>query len=255
MRSRSADYLFITSADDARALWINPAGLGVIPEASIMAEAVVARPVAGDVLLGQWTLGFNTRGLSFGYQRDRFPGAPSNDRFRFGLGLGFERGAVGAAFTLYRSDRTERGLDLGLRYRANRRVELGAVLEHIGRPTVRGVDLPLAGILGLTWTPVAAVVQLSAETRIAEDVVGSGADLSYRLGGRLATRGRFPLGVVGALELDGDLGFGGFTLGLALGGPDQVVLASSVAPSPAAARFANASVTGIARRRPAGRQF
>jgi hypothetical protein len=45
---RSASYLFSANVEDARALWINPAGLGVLPIASIYAEVAADRPATGE---------------------------------------------------------------------------------------------------------------------------------------------------------------------------------------------------------------
>ena len=72
--ARSGDYLFVTNAVDARALWVNPAGLGVVPEASIMGEFSLT-PGGGDVRLAQYTVGLNSRGFSIGYRRNRPRGA------------------------------------------------------------------------------------------------------------------------------------------------------------------------------------
>ena len=101
MRSRSADYLFAASATDARALWVNPAGLAASLEASVMAEIAVERPVDGGLRWAQWAAALNSRGFSLGYQRDRFEDGPSTGTLRFGLALPFPRGAVGAAFSFY----------------------------------------------------------------------------------------------------------------------------------------------------------
>ncbi len=131
--ARSADYLFLATASDARATWVNPAGPATAPTASIAAELVFDRQETENVRLAQWTGGFSSRGISFGYQRDQIPGDEANQAFRVGAALPFRRGAVGLAFTFYDSDQTERALDLGLRYRALRQVELGAVLRNIGR--------------------------------------------------------------------------------------------------------------------------
>jgi hypothetical protein len=41
--ARSADYLFLATASDARATWVNPAGPATAPTASIAAELVFDR--------------------------------------------------------------------------------------------------------------------------------------------------------------------------------------------------------------------
>jgi len=48
---RSADYMFAATASDARAIWVNPAGLAVVPEASLFGEFVLQRPIDQDTRL------------------------------------------------------------------------------------------------------------------------------------------------------------------------------------------------------------
>ena len=167
-RSRSGDYLFASTAADARALWVNPAGLAVSMEASVLAEFVLQRPVDGDLRLAQWTLGFNSRGFSIGYQRDRFDEDPNTGAFRFGLSLPFRRGAIGAAFTFYRGNAvdstTDRGIDFGARYRLIPPLELGLVLRNVGRPVLRDVQAPLTGVLSAAWFPLPRHLVVAAGT-------------------------------------------------------------------------------------------
>ena len=53
---RSLDYLFAATANDARAIWVNPAGLAIVSEASIMAELVVHRSPDADLRLSQLSM-------------------------------------------------------------------------------------------------------------------------------------------------------------------------------------------------------
>ena len=135
--ARSEDYLFASSVNDVRALWVNPAGLGIVREASLMGKFSLERRTAGDWRLGQYTLGLNSRGISLGFRRDRLP-TFSNSIIRVGLGLGFPRGAFGAAVSIHRGTTNDRSLDLGLRLIPLPRVDLGVVLKNIGRPVIRG---------------------------------------------------------------------------------------------------------------------
>ncbi|MGD8869500.1 MAG: hypothetical protein PVI01_17920, partial [Gemmatimonadales bacterium] len=101
VRSRSADYLFAASANDVRALWVNPAGLAVRSVASVMAEFALDFPPDTNARFAQWSAGFTSRGLSVGYQRDRFAEDPNTGTLRFGLAFPFRKGAVGASFSFY----------------------------------------------------------------------------------------------------------------------------------------------------------
>ena len=91
----SAAYAFVASVDDTRALWVNPGGLAAVPEYSLAGGFVLDRFATGSFRLAQWSLGFNSRGLAFGYQRDRLPDDPftpsadprSTSAYRFGFAV------------------------------------------------------------------------------------------------------------------------------------------------------------------------
>src|SRR5262245_7881494 len=83
--NRATAYLFPTAVEDARAIWLNPAGLGVRRDASIYAEALVGDPGANG-RLRQMNVGFNSRGLSFAYQRDILDNGVRGSTYRLGLG-------------------------------------------------------------------------------------------------------------------------------------------------------------------------
>jgi hypothetical protein len=128
VRPRSADYLFAASTNDVRALWTNPAGLAVVTSASVMAEFALETPPDSSVQFAQWTLAFNSRGLSAGYQRDRFSEDPNTGALRLGLALPFPKGSVGLAATYYHGSAVDTagnyGLDLGGRYQLFNRLDL-----------------------------------------------------------------------------------------------------------------------------------
>lgn len=255
---RIADYGFTTTVDDARAIWLNPAGLAALTEASIMGELVLTRPIDEAFGVGQWTVGFNSRGFSFGYQKDQHPFLGSADAVRLGFGLGFSLGSVGMAVTSYSSnDSAERGVDLGARLDPAPGIVLAGVVRHVGRPVVRTIPLPVTGALGASWTPMPTHLQLAGEA-IATERAGAattGYDLSYRAGGRLSTRGRIPVGVLTALDLGSNFRIDRWAVGVVLGGSDQVVAVGSVAPLVGRQHLYAASVTGVASRRSPGRQF
>lgn len=256
LRPRSTDYLFVTTADDARALWVNPAGLQTITEASILAEFVLDRPVDGDLRLGQWTVGFNSRGFSLGYQRDRVPDEEASDAVRVGLGLGFTGGGLGAALTFYRSPGfTEQGLDVGIRYQPLPSIDVGAVVRHLRRPQVRESQLPVTGVAGISWVAVATHLQLAGEVIVAERLIGSGADVTYRGGLRVSTSGSVPIGAIAALDLGSNARVDRWNVGIAIGGKDQLVLLGSGFKGPGGQRLQTLSASGLASRRRPGRQF
>lgn len=257
---RSADYGFTTTIDDARAVWINPAGLAAFTEASIMGEISFERPLpqSDPFAVGQWTVGFNSRGFAFAYQKDLHAFLSNADAFRFGVAMDFGSGAAGLAVTAYRSDdNTERGIDVGVRLDPGPGLTVGAVVRHVGRPTVRTIRMPVTGVAGASWTPVPTHVQLAGEVLATEKAPGEdGFDVTYRAGGRISTRGRLPMGVIAAFDLGSNLRIDRWTVGIALGGKDQVVAVGSVVPLVGGTQHLRAlSVAGVATRRPAGRQF
>jgi hypothetical protein len=259
VRARSADYLFLSTASDARAIWVNPAGPVARPAASITAEFVLDRKETEDVRLAQWSAGFSSRGISFAYQRDRVPDQEASQAFRIGAALPFRRGAVGVAFTFYNTDETTRGVDLGLRYRPTPRIDLGAVLLNLGRPRVGSVAAfspaapksPVTIGLGAGWSILPAILEIAGEAKVAERVGRSGYDVSYRLGTSLNANTRLPVGAFAAFDLESDFVVDRWALGISVGGPYRAILVSSGAGSASVNRV---SLTGIALRELAQRR-
>ncbi len=240
---RSTDYLFLATASDARSIWINPAGPATTPTSSIMAELAFSEQETSDVRLAQWTVGFTSRGISVAYQRDRLPDGENNQAFRLGAALPFRDGAVGAAFTFYNTEITQRGLDLGFRYYPLPRIELGVVLLNVGRPIVRSVELPVTFGVGGGWLILPPMLQVAGEVRINERLIESGYDASYRIGAEFVTRTRLPVGAVATFDLGGDLSVDRWAVGLSVGGPYRVVAVTSGARSDGVERV---SLTGLA---------
>ncbi|NIM48905.1 MAG: hypothetical protein GTN62_03870 [Gemmatimonadales bacterium] len=252
VRPRSGDYLFIALVSGTRATWLNPAGLGVVREASVMAEFALDRPVDGDLRLGQWTLALNSRGISLGYQRDRLPEGAA-EAFRLGASLPFRGGAIGGAFTLYRGGVTDQGGDLGVTYRLARSLSVAATLRNIGRPTLRDSVAPLVGAVGLGWLPVANRVELAAEAHFAERLTASGYDATYRAGAQVSTGSRVPLALVTALDFGSNLKIDGWTVGISVGRSDRgILLVTGIPTTTSSAHLSRFSLTGVASRRPTG---
>lgn len=248
-RPRSTEYLFASAVEGARALWVNPAGLATVLEASVMGELVVERPDTGNTRLGAWSVGFNTRGVALGYQRDRLPGG-SVAAWRVGLGAHIPRGALGGAASLYRGDGSDAGFDLGFRYVLLPSLEAGAVVRDIGRPVVAGSARPVSGTVGLGWLAVPHVLALAAEVQAAERLGASGLDVGYRGGIHAASGGTFPVGAILSAELGTDFAVRRWAVGLSLGGADRVIGVASGIREAGALEVDRMSVTGVASRRP-----
>lgn len=244
---RSADYLFAAAAQDARALWVNPAGLSATFEASLMGELLWARNALDEFHVAQYTAGFNSRGFAFGFRRDRFANGVGGNTFRLGISRAARGLAMGAAFTLYSGDPDQRAVELGIRTGLTRSMQLGLVAQHIGAPTVRGERLPPTGILGVTWSGAAGRVQVNAEATAADRELESGFDLSYRAGLRLTAGGRRLLvSGFGAIDVTDDFDISRLVVGLAVGGSGGIAALVGDGARRAGSTFVDgASLTGI----------
>jgi len=263
VRPRSADYLLVTEVSDVRALWVNPAGLGIVREASIMADFVLQSPDSGRLRVAQWGLGFNSRGISFGYQRDRLmddpstpePDGHSTDAFRLGAAFPFPRGAIGVSFMMFRPNTalqsSQRSGDIGIRYRPLRTVDVGGVLRNIGRPFLGPERAPLTGTLGAGWLAVPRLLRLSAEASAAERIGASGYDLGYRAGAHIALPGPVQVNAVTAIDFADNLSVASWAFGLSIGGGDQVLAIASGSADPM--RIDRFGLSGVSRRAFAGR--
>ena len=224
--NRTTVYLHPTDVTDARALWVNPAGLGRVAEASIHGDVTVGDPGAAG-RLRQLTLGFGSRGFSFGYQRDVFDGGGRGHTYRLGIATSHAGLAAGAAATLYRGGTSGRTWDLGVLYEPGARFVLGGVIASIGQPVVRGVPQRVTFIPGATLRLAGgtggrgghAGLALSAHGRITPDSV---AGYAFGVLASLRQGSRWPARLLLRLDTDGSLRRAGFALGLSLGGNDLV---------------------------------
>jgi hypothetical protein len=254
--NRATAYLFPTDVHDARAIWVNPAGLGVQREASIYAELSVGDPGARG-RLRQVNAGFNARGLSVGYQRDILDDGQRGHTYRLGLAGGSGGLAAGFSVAHYRGDGANAtGWDLGASYAANASLTVGLVVVNLGQPLVRGLQQRLTFAPGATWHPrPIPALGFSTYARITPDSVASYAfGLSWRTPS-VSARGtprRWPIEIIARLDTDGDLRRGAFVLGLSIGGQDRF---GAVASTPGdVSRVDGASIYALSTREPARRR-
>ena len=221
--ARSADYLFLTSVTDIRATWVNPAGLAVVPEASLLGEAVVARMPNGDFHFDQYTVGFNSRGLSVAYQRDRFQNGPSTNMVRISSGLPMPRGAIGVAATWYAGEGpNDRDFDVGFLYSLTQTLVMGLTARHIGRAEVADVKMPLIFAGGAGLTLLNGRLLAAGEGRATERLTESGYDMSYRAGAFLLIPTPQPVMLLAAGDLASNFGFDRIHIGVSIGGRTSV---------------------------------
>lgn len=234
--NRARAYLDPITTTDARAVWLNPAGLAAGMTASVYLELSVSDPGAKG-RLEQVNAGFSSRGLSFAYQHDELDGVVGHT-YRLGLAGGAGNLSAGAAIALYRGDANARGWDVGIRYTPLQVLTIGASVANLGTPEVRGVDQDVTFLCGVSLASPGRGLEASAHTHLATDSV-----LGYSFDMRLAVRGA---AVFAHVETDRELGRARLALGLAIGRRDAV---GAVATTPAdGGPLDGMSVYGVAAR-------
>jgi len=219
-------YLHPTDVSDARALWVNPAGLGHFPEASVHLDLTVGDPGAKGQLR-QLTLGLNSRGLSLGYQRDLFSSGRRGHTYKLGYAAGRGGLAAGFATALYRGGTSGTGWDVGILYDWTPALSVGGVIQNIGQPVVRDSTLRLTYLPSATLQLAGRQVVLSALSRLTSDgVTGYG----FGLRGTLRAGTSLPLGLLARLDTDRSLRRGGFAFGFSLGAADMAGLVATTPP-------------------------
>ena len=236
-------YLHPTDVSDARALWVNPAGLGHFPEASVHFDLTVGDPGAKGQLR-QLTLGLNSRGLSLGYQRDLFSSGRRGHTYKLGYAAG--RGGLAAGFgtALYRGGTSGTGWDVGVLYDWTPAVSVGGVIQNIGQPVVRDSTLRLTYVPSATLQLAGRRVVLSALTRFTSDGV---AGYGFGLRGTLRAGTSLPLGLLARLDTDRSLHRSRLAFSCSLGGEDAAGLVATLPGD--AHRIDALSLYGVSTRR------
>ena len=218
--NRTTLYLHPTDVTDARALWVNPAGLARMKEASVHLDLTVGDPGAGG-RLRQVTAGVNSRGFSLGYQRDLFDGGVRGHTYRLGFAGGERRLAAGVATALYRGapGSSGTGWDVGLVYDLTPMLTVGAVVANLGRPVARD------SVLRVSYTPAATLRLFNGRAVLSADAGLTSEGVSgYAFGGVGVLREwtRLPLRILVRLDTDRSLRRAGFALGLSVGSQDLI---------------------------------
>ncbi len=236
-------YLHPTDVSDARALWVNPAGLGHFPEASVHLDLTIGDPGAKG-RLRQLTFGLNSRGLSLGYQRDLFGSGQHGHTYRLGYAGGRGGLAAGFATVLYRGGTSSTGWDMGILYDWTPALSVGGVIQNIGRPVVRDSTLRITYVPSATLQLAGRQIVLSALSRLTSDGV---AGYAFGLRGTLRAGTSLPIGLLARLDTDRSLRRSNLAFGFSLGGEDTAGL---VAMTPGDAHGIDAiSLYGVSTRR------
>jgi len=245
--ARSTDYLFLTSVTDIRAAWVNPAGLAVVPEASLMGEFVVGRMPNGDLSFDQYTVGFNSRGLSVAYQRDRFENGPSTNVLRISSGLPMARGAIGVSASWYGAEGpNDRDFDVGFLYSLTKMLVIGLTTRHIGRAKVAGTKMPLIFTGGAGLSLLGGRLLAAGEGKATERLGDSGFDVSYRAGAFVLLPTPRPIMLLVAGELASGFAFDRIHIGLSVGGRRSITAVATTMEQMNNPVLDRVSLTGVA---------
>ena len=241
--NRAVAYLVATNVADARALWVNPAGLATHPEASVLLDLTVVQPGATG-RLGQVTAGFNARGLSFGYQRDIFPSGLRGHTYKLGLAGNYGGFAGGLGIAFHGGANQGTAWDVGVRYDRLPTVTFGGVIRNIGRPRIFGVRQATSLVPAVTLWPFRSVLAVSAQASIASDTSARGYAVEAE-----ALWPRSPrLGLLARFDTDGSLHRRALLFGLSIGTRDRVGAVGSTAGD--LSKVDAVSVYGVSSRTP-----
>ena len=206
-------YLLTTDVFDARAVWVNPAGLARRLEASLGADATLERR-PGSTRLAQFGASVRSRNLAFAWIHDRYTGNSGANNFAAGVGLGDEALSLGATRRWYGGPGGDKAWDVAARARLTPLLDLSLVWRNAGSPTVRDT------IYGASIIPAAAFhllegrVVAGVEGDLATDLhalreIRAGATCLVGAGLAISLRGEFSPGFARR----------GFAVGVTLGAP------------------------------------
>jgi hypothetical protein len=197
-QAQPARYLLTTNVSDARALWVNPAGLVRGMEASLGGDATLDR-TGGALRLAQFGLSIQSRNLAFGWSHNRYPGGFVANDYALALALGDEALSMGATKHWFRGGHGDGSWDVAIRARVTPALDVSLVWRDIGSPIVRDTSLhkwptsiiPAAGLLLFGGRLHASMeAQLEADLSSVREV-RAGAVLALGWGLSLALRGDF----------------------------------------------------------------
>ena len=184
-----ARYLLTTAVDDARALWINPAGLARRLEASIGADVGVDRFANGSMQLSQYGATVGSRGLAVSWIHDRYPGGGAVNGYAVGAGLGDEQFSGGITRRWYRGLVSFSAWDMALRAAAANGVQVSLVGRGLGSPLADSTYRPTV-VPGASVTLLDGALQVGAEWEVAAHRWRS---QEIRAGGTASLGGAFAL--------------------------------------------------------------
>lgn len=196
--AQPARYLLTTEVDDARALWVNPAGLARRLEASIGLDVGADRFSSGTVQLSQYGATVSSRGLAVAWVHDRYPGGGAVNAYAVGVGLGDEQFSGGVTRRWYRGLVDFSAWDVALRGATANGLQLSVVGRGLGSPLPDSTYRPSV-VPGASVALLDGAVQLGAEWEVAAHRWRS---QEIRAGGTVSLGGAFGLALRADLAPD-----------------------------------------------------
>lgn len=156
-------YMLTTEVFDGRSLWVQPAALARLKEASI-SLLFTADHVGGVTLLSQYGATIASGGLSVGWQHDEDPLSSDNtNAYVVGFGFGGPRASLGAVRRWHQGTNTkDAAWDFGGRVQPGR-LALSVVWRDVSEPVILG-DTIFA-----TLVPGAALQLLNNRAQVGAD--------------------------------------------------------------------------------------
>ncbi len=205
-------YLLTTSAADARALWVNPAGLIRRFEASLGADVTVDRFASGTEV-SQYGASLASRGIALGWSHDRYPGGSAN-WYAIGLGAGSEPFSAGVARRWFRGPTAAAYWDIAMRATSGGWLQLSAVARNVGSPAPSDSASAPIVVPGASASLFGGLLDAAAEC----DLVTRGwRTRSWRLGATLALTRTVALSL--RADLTGDMAASGLAIAIQFEGP------------------------------------
>jgi hypothetical protein len=94
-----AAYSFVSGTGHGAALWVNPGAAGFNRAVYLLGHMTWDRPEGGEWLTGQYTVGFHSRIIAFGYRHDEFQPGGQGDAYTASLGVARGRNGIGVSRT------------------------------------------------------------------------------------------------------------------------------------------------------------
>jgi hypothetical protein len=213
--AQPARSLLTTEVTDARALWVNPAGLARQLEASIGAD-VTADRFAGGTQLSQYGATIASRGVAAGWVHDRYPSGPAVNAYSIGFGLGDEGFSAGTVRRWYTGRVAGIAWDVGARIAKADGTQLSLVARNLGSPRLGDSTYRASFVPGALFRLLDGRLSASGEW----EVQSSGWRSSeFRFGGTIALTPALELAV--HADLAPNFRRRGFVVALSFAGPQS----------------------------------